>query len=121
MSGNTKFMGFGIDGMVTLARWGDEANVELSDESIEALRQACFQGLPKKPPTQAHSAKTAVNYDEETGAVFVRLTPEEALKLGTSLQLVDNSLAADLKGAYEDHIAYHDTSKEPGVDDQGSN
>ena len=120
MAGNTKFMGFGIKGMVTLARWGGEAHVELSQESVEALRQACHDGLPMKPPVQLSTAGTKVDYDEETGVVVVRLDPEKALELGNLLEesIKDVALAIDLKNAHKEHVAFNDVSKEPGIDER---
>ena len=116
MAGNTKLIGFGIKGMVTLARWGGEANVELSEESITALRQACHEGLPLKPPPQPVTSGTWVDYDENQGAVRLRMEPAAALQLSKLLeQNADYAeLAKKLAGAHKEHLAYHDT-KEPGV------
>ena len=49
MAGNTKLKGFAPDGMIVLERWGGEAHVEVSSDSLEAIRKACIDGLPKKP------------------------------------------------------------------------
>lgn len=76
MSGNTKLRGFAPDGMVVLERWGGEANVEVSPESLEALREACTNGLPVKPsalsPTD-HLDDFATGYDTQSGRVKVDL------------------------------------------------
>jgi hypothetical protein len=118
MAGNTKFMGFGIKGMVTLARWGGEAHVEVSSDSLEALRKACYDGLPKKPPVQVTIANTQVEYDDRQGRVEIRMLPERALELAEIIEEKDPNLASELRLAHQEHVEYLDTSKEPGVDER---
>ena len=118
MAGNTKFMGFGNQGMVTLARWGGEALVEVSSESLDALRKACYEGLPKKPPVQVTVANTKVEYDERQGRVEVRMLPERALELADLVEEKDPNLATELRFAHQEHVDFLDTSKEPGVDER---
>jgi hypothetical protein len=118
MAGNTKFIGFSPDGMVQLERWGGKAMIEISKESLNALRAACYNGLPKNPPAQLHSTGTHVEYDEERGRVEILLDPEKALQLANAIEGWDLNLASDLKFAYEAHLNFHDTSKEPGVNER---
>ena len=123
MAGNTKLTGFGADGMVVLERWGGEAHVEVSKDSLKALRQACHQGLPKKPPP--HLARSLdANYNYQTGDVNIRLHASQASELILELNEagLSSSVAAELvpllEHSVEAHTTYMNAEDEPGVEAQ---
>ena len=97
----------------------ETGNVKVSKESREALLEACLNKLPKKPPTQIGIAGMEADYNQETGVVQVKLSPEKAQELGSFL--VDRikwvALGIDLKNAHKAHVDFHNEDKEPGVDE----
>lgn len=137
MAGNTKFMGFSPDGMVKLTRWGGEAMIEISKESVASLRIACFDGLPKKPPLHTVVSKPLrINYDETTGAVVMVLDPFDAEKIMSVLVGADaegeqiyktatievaKAASEKIKDAVQAHHDFINTDGEPGVESERTN
>lgn len=127
MAGNTKLTGFLDNHRVQLERWGTKIAVALDEASVEALRKACFNELPKKPDRRppTHFADFMCDYNQDLGRVQLSLNPEVAGYLADLLDvLVKNDVSAmekvrpwvdKLRAATQAHSDYHDGKDEPGV------
>ena len=137
MAGNTKLLGFAPDGTVLLQRWGKKASVKLPAESIQILRDACYNDLPKKPAGQfIPITEFRAQYDERTGTIEIEVSAGAASKVAKALGIIsfahqhsvgdqkqNPESAEELKGwsaRLEDLVAEHkrylDTKDEPGVE-----
>jgi len=135
MAGNTKLIGFGAripgkPGVLHLMRWNGKASVTISEESLEKIRDACYNELPQKPQQGARDDLDNFNvqYNESVGRVFVDMDPDTALELaniiGEWIDRAPNSKGAEeqsgswvhsLGEAVQAHRDYHDRN-EPGVE-----
>ena len=141
MAGNTKLIGFGSNGVVELERWGGKAKVVVSKESLETLRAACYQQLPKAPKQNGEGSQDDFNvaYDSSVGRVRLDLDTVTAGELAAFLQFgleefqgcdsgTGESLGGvkklnervpswirDLKETVQAHEDYLNTEDEPGV------
>lgn len=124
MAGNTKLLGFGVENSVTLERWGEQEQVEISQDSWKALQSACASGLPRKPPAQKNwKDDFNASYDEDVGRVRVDLDVQTAGEIADALSFfrdeeVETKLTPwirSLRKAVQAHKDYHDLS-EPGVE-----
>jgi len=126
MAGNTKFMGFTPDGKVQLERWKGKAIVDVSPESLSALRTACYQELPKQPDQRRRDDLDEFNahYDDNVGRVVVDMDPEAAKYLASQLAFFRDSEVVErvepwvhsLNEAVQAHHDYHNKEGEPGVE-----
>jgi hypothetical protein len=118
MAGNTKLIGFGPGSTIELQRWGEKVQVKLELESIKALRAACYDQLPKKPPERLGSMEDFdVFYDESVGRVTLSLSPDMAKKISdvmAPLDILMSAVAKELAVAHQAHLDYINVD-EPGV------
>lgn len=142
MAGNTKFMGFGVSeegsstGLVHLERWGGKTSVPVSADSLNSLRKACYQDLPKAPPKEGKGVWTDFNaaFDDTglsdgidvklsaTGAALLREVLDAATIYAgssslseTELSFVKDSLSI-LDKAISERDRCFNSLDEPGVD-----
>jgi hypothetical protein len=142
MAGNTKLIGFGANGVVELERWGGKTKAVVSKESLETLRSACYQQLPKSPTQKPGEGRDDFNvaYNSSVGRIGVDLDTVTAGELASFLQFAleefqgcDDGTGealggirklnervptwiSDLKDAVQAHEDYLNTDDEPGVD-----
>ena len=132
MAGNTKLMGFTPDGKVQLERWGVKVPIFVSPDSLDSIRRACYTLLPKKPSQRGRDdLECSIYYDEHVGRVHLVMDVESAAGLAECLEryaqcfplgeMYEKALSWSprLKSAVEAHHDYHNTNREPGVDDEG--
>lgn len=123
MAGNTKLKGFTPEGKVQLERWGSKTLVVVSGGSLEALRKACYEDLPKKPDQGNDACIDHIYYDEHLGSVRMVLGIESASYLADCLESVApfegyenmGGWSTRLRKAVQDHYDYHNRDGEPGV------
>jgi len=125
MAGNTKLMGFSsiIENSVQLERWGEKADVPISVSSLRALRHACFNDLPKKPPESSNWPDFKTRYGEDVGRVTISMNIEttEILIAALGGVITEHSeelmreLREELKLRHIEHMNYISTYGEPGV------
>lgn len=133
MAGNTKLVGFsprpeGVGGVINLERWGEKAEVVISEESLHSVRRAC-QCLPSRPPQENKNEPDGFNaqYDKSVGRVRVDMDPRAAeylaqvlggdIEEGLLLREDDvRSWIHSLRAAVEAHDNYHSAEGEPGVE-----
>lgn len=98
MTGNTKLIGFGGDGSVTLERWGQKVSVVLDGNSIQALKDVCYGKLPTQIPPAEFGGIRGV-YDTNCHSIDIKMDPLWALKLMEFLNQVetDDEHRADLR------------------------
>lgn len=103
MAGNTKLIGFGGDGSVTLERWGQKASVVLADDSIQALKDVCYGELPTQTSPAGFGGIKGV-YDTNRCSIDIKMDPIWALKLMEFLNQVetDDEHRADLRRIKEE-------------------
>ena len=122
MTGQTKFLGFGLESTVVLERYGEKVKTPLPAPAIEALRDACYQKLPKAPK-EPRKMSTSFAFVESTPGIAAQLTREDAEALLRTLSLgirdsdkdeTDVRFIQDLTSAIEEYDRHFD-GQEPGV------
>jgi hypothetical protein len=134
MAGNTKLVGFsprpeGVGGVVNLERWGGKVTAEISEGSLESLREACTK-LPSGPPPGSGDGRGYFNvwYNKSVGRICTDMQPASAVALASLLKdciELDVPLNHDvlrewshsLEAAAKAHEEYCDSEGEPGVKD----
>lgn len=129
MAGNTKLVGFLSDNRIQLERWGTSATIQLDDESVQAIRRACFEQLPQRPTQSSsdHLDDFGVRYDSGVGRIQLELSTDAASLLADLLDVVMNKTQAGeeerrtvqpyvdaIRKAVQAHKDFHDRC-EPGV------
>ncbi len=79
MAGNTRFMGFGNEDRIQLARWGSKVMVKLPPEATVALRKAVYEELPKAPKV-AKKASAKANKIKSLRAQNTKANKKKAAK-----------------------------------------
>ena len=138
MAGNTKLVGFGPrvegkPGIIHLARWNGEATVPISEESLENIRSACYNDLPKQPQQGKRDdlSNFRVHYDESVGRVHVDTSPQIAETLALLFEdCIKNDVPLNhgmlrewvhsLKDAAQAHESYHNLQGEPGINEDSA-
>ena len=134
MAGNTKLVGFsprpeGVGGVINLERLGEKVVVEVSEESLGSIRDACMN-LPSRPPQVNSDGSDGfkIHYDESMGRILVDMDPGAAKYLaqvlggdieeGDLLRETDvRSWVHHLRSTVKAHEDYHNVEGEPGVED----
>ena len=131
MAGNTKLMGFLKDNRIQLERWGVTEIVTLPESATRAIREACFQKLPRTAPSFIKEPGwNRAEYDKPTGTGVLCCTIETVGKLLTYLKAhvvevdVDQTLTrqehqfwiSELEELLEEHRQYNDRANEPGIE-----
>lgn len=90
MSRNTKFMGFVGDSQIALERWGSVATVQLSEDSIGALRKACYEELPRGLQRRQGdvNSEAGIRYNSDMDCIDIRLSAKDAERLTQILELL---------------------------------
>jgi hypothetical protein len=125
MAGNTKLIGFNPGGYITLRRWGESVNVQVSEESMSSIRYACTEDLPSRDNFRSNSEEFSTEYDEQTGTIKVSLNAVSASKIVDGLTVWAESgadgagrakaWADDLRDRLRDHLEFINVEDEPGV------
>jgi hypothetical protein len=126
MAGNTKLVGFLNDNRVQLERWGVRTIVPLDGSSVESLRAACINDLPRRPvQPSAENNDFRAAYDSALGRISIVLSVDAAAYLSDLLDVLvkDNVQAMTkvrpwveaLHAAVQAHKDFHTYEDEPGA------
>jgi hypothetical protein len=119
MAGQTKLIGFGLDGQsVHLERWGKKATVDVGSEAVARLKAACHRVLPIVPHTRGsgHLPDFHVTSDYEMGRVMISVSKEEAHLLNTLFRQADKEGYAVAIETALGFLSEYEDLDEPGVE-----